>query len=82
MVNLFLPKGSFIAFASCYKLVRSGICTSSVLHYTQGIIREATVALLEDMKGHWISDLLGGCLVGVNECGFLDTAPNELIVEE
>jgi len=38
---------------------------SSILHYTQGIIREATAALLEDMTGHWIR----GRLAGVNEYG-------------
>jgi hypothetical protein len=31
----------------------------SILHYTQGIIREATAALLEDMTGHWIRGLPG-----------------------
>jgi hypothetical protein len=40
----------------------------SMLQYTQGIIREATAALLEDMTGHWIGDLPAGGSTGVNEC--------------
>jgi hypothetical protein len=56
----------------------------SILHYTQSIIREATVALLEDMTGHLISDLPGRGSAGVNECsGTLNcTSSGVVMVEE
>lgn len=54
-----------------------------VLHYTPGIIREATAALLEDMTGHWVGDPSGGGFAGVNYYRKLLTVQRERpIVEE
>jgi hypothetical protein len=50
---------SYLSHDCDYERVWSGVSMSSILHYTQGIIREATVALLEDMIGHWIRGLPG-----------------------
>jgi hypothetical protein len=50
---------SYLSHDCDYERVWSGVSMSSILHYTQGIIREATVALLEDMTGHWIRGLPG-----------------------
>lgn len=54
-----------------------------VLHYTPGIIREATAALLEDMTGHWVGGPSGGGFAGVNYYRKLLTVQRERpIVEE
>ena len=55
-----LSTGLLLCCHDCgYEPVWSGVLMSSILHYTQGIIREATAALLEDMIGHWIRGLPG-----------------------
>jgi hypothetical protein len=47
----------YVAMTAAISLSGAEFKCLRFLHYTQGIIREATAALLEDMIGHWIRGL-------------------------
>ena len=66
-----MANGNFFLSTSSLELDcrLSRVRTCSILHDTQGIIREATAALLEDVRGHWFGGLPGEGMVGAHEYG-------------